>query len=133
MPTPSQVSGRRWECLLRRADFLRVAASGVRRVTPGFILQAAARDVPEPGPVRIGFTASRKVGNAVARNRAKRRLRALSDRVMAESANGSLDYVFVARTETVGREFAAMERELHQALAKMSDVTKARAPKAAAQ
>ena len=133
MPTPSQVSGRRWECLLRRADFLRVAASGVRRVTQGFILQAAVRDISEPGPVRIGFTASRKVGNAVARNRAKRRLRALSDRVMVGAADSSVDYVFVARTETVTRDFAVMEQDLHHALKKMPDVSKARAPKAAAQ
>jgi ribonuclease P protein component len=131
MPTPSQVSGRRWECLLRRADFLRVAASGLRRVTPGFILQAAAREAVEPGPVRIGFTASRKVGNAVARSRAKRRLRALSDRIMADTADVARDYVLVARTETVTREFAAMERELHQALAKLPKTSATQAPKAA--
>ena len=133
MPTLSQVSGRRWECLLQRADFLRVAASGVRRVTPGFILQAVARDISAPGPVRIGFTASRKVGNAVARNRAKRRLRSLSDRVMVSVADPSLDYVFVARTETGTRKFAVMEQDLHQALAKLPGVLKARAPKAAVQ
>ena len=52
---------------------------------------------------------------------------------MAETANGSLDYVFVARTETVIREFAVMERDLQQALAKMPSVVTARAPKAAAQ
>ncbi len=105
----------------------------MRRVTPGFILQAAVRGLPEPGPLRIGFTASRKVGNAVARNRAKRRLRALSDRVMPAVADMALDYVFVARTETTLRAFAVMEQDLRHALTKMPKEAKPRAPKVAQQ
>lgn len=111
-------SGRQWAGLLRRADFLRVAASGVKRVTPGFILQASAHEGGD-GRLRLGFTASRKVGNAVARNRAKRRLRALADNVMPAAANPALDYVFVARAETLKREFAAMEQDLRQALQRL--------------
>ncbi|MBX7199091.1 MAG: ribonuclease P protein component [Rhodospirillaceae bacterium] len=110
--------------MVRRADFLRLAASGMRRVTPGFIVQAAPRgDHPTP-PLRIGFTASRKVGNAVARNRAKRRLRALADLVMADLPT-ALDYVLVARPDAVTRNFAQMAGELHQALKKLTSHPKA--------
>ena len=67
-----------------RADFLRVAAARRRAVTPGLILQAAQRPDGSAGvrTVRVGFTASRKVGNAVIRNRAKRRLRAAAAAIL---------------------------------------------------
>lgn len=112
--------GRQWISLKRRADFLRVGGSGLRHVTPGFILQAARRPEPADPVLRIGFTASRKVGNAVARNRAKRRLRALADRVMPTTADTAMDYVFVGRTETVGRNFTVMERDLRTALTRLA-------------
>ncbi len=111
--------GRQWNRLPVRADFLRVAASGQRRATPGFILQIAPR--PEgAAQLRIGFTASRKVGNAVARNRAKRRLRALADKVMPATADPARDYVLIGRGETLTRDFAAMEHDLRRALEKLS-------------
>jgi ribonuclease P protein component len=66
--------------LKRRREFLAVAGSGERAVAPGLILQAGR---PTDGnQLRVGFTASRKVGNAVARNRARRRLRAASEAVL---------------------------------------------------
>jgi ribonuclease P protein component len=111
--------GRIWTTLPQRADFLRLTASRLRRATPGFVLQAAPRGVDAAG-LRIGFTASRKVGNAVARNRAKRRLRALADKVMPGAADPARDYVFVGRTETLTRDFAAMEQDLRQALRKLA-------------
>ena len=104
---------RTWTSLKRRADFLRIAASGLRRVTPGFILQAAA--TPE-GAQRIGFTVTRKVGNAVVRNRAKRRLRAVADTVFKAAAPRGLDYVMIGRSETLTRDFAQMVEDLRQAL-----------------
>jgi ribonuclease P protein component len=113
----SKRAGRQWSGLLRRADFLRVGASRLRRVTPGFILQAAPRENADG--LRLGFTASRKVGNAVARNRAKRRLRALADQVMPQAADPALDYVFVARGETLERNFASMAEDLRQALRRL--------------
>ena len=115
----AQPQGRRWQALARRADFLRVAASGLRRVTPAFILQAAPRGAHPTPFLRIGFTASRKVGNAVARNRAKRRLRALADREMADLAP-ALDYVLVGRPEALSRNFAAMADDLRHALKKIA-------------
>ncbi|MEX1206259.1 MAG: ribonuclease P protein component [Dongiaceae bacterium] len=58
--------------LKRRPDFLRVAGTRRKSVTPGLILQARPRAAAEPGVFRVGFTVSRKVGGAVARNRARR-------------------------------------------------------------
>jgi len=111
------------EALRRRADFL-AAARARRQATPGFILQARRRgtDATPPGPddVRVGFTCSKKVGNAVARNRAKRRLRALARQVLPESGQPGWDYVLIGRRdETATRDFARMVRELHSALERL--------------
>jgi ribonuclease P protein component len=103
-------------CVLRkRADFLR-AAGARRQGTNGFLLQA--RDRSDGDPVaRVGFTASKKIGNAVARNRAKRRLRALVREVLAPEARPGWDYVLVARPEaTVTRPYAELRADLVAAL-----------------
>ena len=112
----------RIERLKQRSEFLRVAGTRRKAVMPGLILQAAetqaARDAP--AGFRVGFTASRKVGGAVARNRAKRRLRATVDRVMAERAQPGHDYVVIARQATVDRPFAALTEDLEMALARLA-------------
>ena len=118
-----QRRGRQWVSLERRADFLRVGNSGLRRVTPAFILQAAHRTDGNAAPIHVGFTASRKVGNAVARNRAKRRLRALTDRLIS-MADPAFDYVLVGRTETLTRDFTAMENDLRDALKRIAQPRK---------
>src|SRR5947208_2991009 len=86
--------------LKTRADFLRVAASGRRAVRPGLMLQAARPSGIDGAFVRVGFTASRKVGNAVVRNRAKRRLRAVADELLARDGRPGTDYVLIARAGT---------------------------------
>ncbi|MSU91601.1 ribonuclease P protein component [Rhodobacteraceae bacterium 2CG4] len=118
--------------LRRRADFL-AAARGLRQATPGFILQARHRgpDPSPPGPdaVRVGFTCSRKVGNAVARNRAKRRLRALARLVLPAHGRPGWDYVLIGRRDaTAGREFARMARELESALERLHAPRRAEPP-----
>jgi ribonuclease P protein component len=108
--------------LKRRAEFLRIAASGRKSVTPGLILQVAPRPVataeanPRVAAPRVGFTASRKVGIAVERNRARRRLRAAVAQVMPLHAAPDRDYVLVARAATVRRPFAALKGDLETAL-----------------
>ena len=106
--------------LKRRAEFLRVAGAGRKSVTPGLILQVAPQPdtaaSPEGLPLRVGFTASRKVGIAVERNRARRRLRAAVQQVMALHAAPGRDYVLIARAGTAGRPFAALLGDLEAAL-----------------
>lgn len=100
--------------LTKRADFVR-AAGARRQSTPGFTLQARARG--DDGPLRVGFTCSRKVGDAVARNRAKRRLRAAARDVLARDGRAGWDYVLVGRPgATAARPFADLLADLAGAL-----------------
>lgn len=87
---------------------------------PGFVLQAAPvpADLP-PTPVRVGFTVSRKVGNAVVRNRVRRRLREIARQVIPGQARADLDYVLVGRQGAVERDFAIMRQELIEALKRL--------------
>ena len=104
--------------LTRRADFL-AAARDVRRVSGGVTLELTR--TPDathvPGTCRVGFTASRKVGNAVCRNRAKRRLRALARALLPLSARPGHDYVLVARTPVLILDFQALLDDLAAAIA----------------
>ena len=102
--------------LARRADFLR-AAQARRQSTPGFLLQARHRG-DGAAALRVGFTCSKKVGNAVARNRAKRRLRAAAREVMPTAAHPGWDYVLIGRPgDTAARNFALLCDDLRAALA----------------
>jgi ribonuclease P protein component len=102
------------QVLRHRADFLR-AAQARRASTPGFLLQA--RDRGTGTEVRLGFTCSRKVGNAVVRNRARRRLREVARQVLPGAARPGWDYVLVGRPgTTVRRGFAEMLADLARAL-----------------
>ena len=102
--------------LRTRPEFLR-AASARRQGTGGFLVQARFRDDGD-AQVQVGFTASKKIGNAVARNRAKRRLRAIARDVLPALGQRGWDYVLVARPEaTVTRDFALLLSDLRDALA----------------
>jgi ribonuclease P protein component len=101
--------------LQKRADFLK-AASARRQGTDGFLLQARNRG-DGTADLRVGFTASKKIGNAVLRNRAKRRLRALAREVLAGKGHPGWDYVLVARPlATVTRPYADLRADLDRAL-----------------
>lgn len=105
------------ETLTKRPDFLK-AAKGKRQHTPGFVIQARKRGEAERADViRIGYTCSKKVGNAVARNRAKRRLREIARAVIPHEGRSGYDYVLIGRAnETAGRNFQNMKDDLSRAL-----------------
>lgn len=103
--------------LKTRADFLR-AARGIRRVEGAITLETCATPPGEAATakVRIGVTASKKIGNAVARNRAKRRLRAAARELLPLLGKQGHDYVLVARGTTVARPFTALLCDITTAL-----------------
>ena len=110
--------------LKNRREFLRVAGGGRKWVTPGLILQARRHDPgdeTETGGTgfRIGYTVSRKVGSAVQRNRARRRLRAAADQVMPVHARPGHDFVLIGRQATLKRTFRALTQDLETALRKL--------------
>ena len=99
--------------LRQRADFLAVA-NGARANSAGFVLQGRLRD--DDGPVRVGFTVTKKNGTATERNRIKRRLRELVKRLDVISMRPHHDYVLVGRRAALHRDFAAMLEDLRAAL-----------------
>jgi ribonuclease P protein component len=111
--SPDPKTGLAMDRLKIRSDFLR-AARGVRRSAGGLTLElcptpeASAKE----GRCRVGFTASRKVGGAVQRNRAKRRLRAAAAAVLPLLGLPGNDYVLVARQSTLVRPFSGLLDDL---------------------
>jgi ribonuclease P protein component len=116
--------------LKRRPEFLAVAGARRKWAAPGLILQARPHDDrqhPDAGEpsIRVGLTASKKVGNAVERNRARRRLRAAAAEVIAAEARPGHDFVLIARGETLRRDFQDLKRDIAKALDRLG----ARRPK----
>lgn len=94
--------------MLRSADFRRARAEGARVRTAHFILVVVAR--AEPGPLRLGLVVSRKVGNAVARNRVKRRVRELF-RTTDDLLPPGVDLVVIAGPGSADTPLAAIRQE----------------------
>lgn len=118
MSSPKQL-GLNLARLQRRAEFLAVANTRKKWVTPGLIVQILPRpDFPDK-TYRYGLTASRKVGNAVKRNRARRRLRALAETYLPQCGLPPADFVLIARPSTVEYDFALLTSELQMALSKL--------------
>jgi ribonuclease P protein component len=107
--------------LKRRAEFVAVAATRRRWVTPAFVLQLGPRPGEDaPGRIGIGFTASRRVGKAVARNRARRRLSEAARAVLPGPARPGYNYVIVARPAVLTWPFDRLLSELTTAFARLT-------------
>ncbi|MEL6768543.1 MAG: ribonuclease P protein component [Pseudomonadota bacterium] len=107
--------------LKKRRDFL-AAARARRHAAPGVLLQARRRAEGEGdnAPIRVGYTCSKKVGNAVARNRAKRRLREAAARLLPAAGRPGWDYVLIGRAgSTAERPFEALVADLRDALVRV--------------
>ena len=105
--------------LKNRSDFLR-AARARRQGTKGMMVQGRKRTPGEAQGIRVGFTCSKKVGNAVARNRAKRRIREVARLLLPELGQDGWDYVLIGRVkETANRPFEALQDDLRYALRKI--------------
>jgi ribonuclease P protein component len=111
-PSPACKAGR----LKKRAEFLRVAAKGRKIPAPSLVLQALRR--ADSGPARVGFTVTRKIGNAVVRNRTRRRLKEAARLVLAAEAPRGVDLVLIGREGTRARAFTALQDDLRRALAR---------------
>jgi ribonuclease P protein component len=107
--------------LKRRAEFLRVAAKGRKAAVHGLVLQALAQPDPE-APARIGFTVTRKVGNAVVRNRTRRRLKEAARLLLREQPVVGFEVVVIGRDATRSRPFDALIDDLRRALVKTGAV-----------
>src|SRR5881398_1992990 len=106
------------ERLRQRADFL-AAASGARVATAGFVLQALKRS--DGGAVRVGFTVSKKVGNAVERNRVRRRLREIVRLSADRRMRSGHDYVLVGRRAALNAPFARLVEDFDGALRRIHE------------
>lgn len=110
-------SGPALSTLRVRRDYL-AAAKADKQVRHGLVLQARARKHEEAAdtPIRFGLTASKKTGNAVTRNRIRRRLRALALALLPQYGQSGYDYVMIGRIHTPQRSWSALQKDLSSAL-----------------
>ena len=96
-----------------RAGFLAARSNGKKALSQGLVIQAVENGESQ---YRIGFTATKKIGNAVTRNRARRRMRGLARRYLAPLAQPGTDYVLIARHDTVNADWQDMAKGLQKAI-----------------
>ena len=128
------------QVLKKRSEFL-AAARGKRWHTPGMVVQMIENSSSRPphsnaptpkAPPRVGFTVTKKVGNAVVRNRVRRRLRAAAREIVPIHGGPGRDYVLIGRAATRERPFDSLLDDLKRALIKLEQaprVARARAGK----
>lgn len=104
--------------ITQRPEYLQVAATGRKWVTPSFILQAAPRK--DVTPATVGFTVSKKVGNAVMRSKARRRLKEAARLVFPDYAPQAWGFVLIGRQAAISYSFEKMCADMKWALAKLA-------------
>lgn len=101
----------------KRSDFL-AANRGKRYATPGFVLLVRDRSDEDP-VIRLGITITKKVGNAVVRNRMRRRFRELAREMLGDKGKAGADHVLIGRDGGIERDFAELRADLAKALGKL--------------
>ena len=108
---------RGYSVITKRSDFL-TANRGKRYATPGFVLLVKDRQ-DESADIRLGITITKKVGNAVVRNRMRRRFRALAQEMLAHNGKAGADHILIGRDSGIERDFAALRADMTKALEKL--------------
>lgn len=104
--------------LNKRSDFL-AANSGKRAAFGGLVLLVRDRQDANP-QMRVGYTVTKKIGNAVVRNKVKRRFRELAREILPTEGIAGADHVLIGRNSAVDRDFDKLRTDLHRALAKVA-------------
>lgn len=108
---------RGYSVIKKRSDFL-AANRGKRYATPGFVLLVRDRRDDNPA-IRLGITITKKVGNAVIRNRMRRRFRALAQEMLADKGKAGADHILIGRDSGIERDFDALRADMVKALGKL--------------
>lgn len=108
---------RGYSVITKRSDFL-AANRGKRYATPGFVLLVKDRQ-DESTEIRLGITITKKVGNAVIRNRMRRRFRALAQEMLGQNGKAGADHILIGRDSGIERDFGALRSDMAKALGKL--------------
>ena len=108
---------RGYSVIKKRSDFL-AANRGKRYATPGFVLLVRDRQDESPA-IRLGITITKKVGNAVIRNRMRRRFCALAQEMLADKGKAGADHILIGRDSGIERDFDALRADMVKALGKL--------------
>ena len=108
---------RGYSVITKRPDFL-AANRGKRYATPGFVLLVKDRQ-DESTEIRLGITITKKVGNAVIRNRMRRRFRALAQEMLGQNGKAGADHILIGRDSGIERDFGALRSDMAKALGKL--------------
>lgn len=109
---------RGYSIIKKRSDFL-AANRGKRYATPGFVLLVSDRRDEDP-EIRLGITITKKVGNAVVRNRMRRRFRELAREMLANKGKAGADHVLIGRDGGIEKDFAELRADMARALDKLA-------------
>ncbi len=108
---------RGYSVIKKRSDFL-AANRGKRYATPGFVLLVKDRQ-DASSDIRLGITITKKVGNAVVRNRMRRRFRALAQEMLGHNGQPGADHILIGRDSGIERDFGALRSDMVKALGKL--------------